>query len=126
LTGPILSIDTGILLSAISVIVTIFLFIFKTQSTKSEKAIVISETVKKNEESIRIILKQLDNIQAKLNINDIDIITVKKDIEFLKTQDIVDKKDIERLFEKIEKFSIINVGGRKQQQQNHHQSSLSE
>ena len=126
MTGPILSIDTGILLSAISVIVTIFLFIFKTQSSKSEKAIVISETVKKNGASIDIILKQLDNIQAKLNINDIDIITVKKDIEFLKTQDIVDKKDIERLFEKFDKFSIINVGGRKQQQQNHHQSSLSE
>lgn len=104
MAGPILSIDTGILLSAISVIVTIFLFIFKTQSSKSEKAIVISETVKKNEANIVFILTQLEHMQAKLNINDVDIISVKKDIEFLKIEGVAYKKDIERLCGRIDKL----------------------
>lgn len=102
---PILSIDSGILLSAISVIVTIFLFLFKTMSSKSEKAIIYGETVKKNDEAVKLISTQLDYVLKKLNQNDVDIISIKKDLEYFKIQDVAGQKEFDRLRERIEKSS---------------------
>lgn len=136
---PILTIDTGILLSAVSVIVSIILFMYKTITTKNEKSIVYGQSVKQHESTIIDIKKHVDetskdvydiksnilafstklatlietlgnlvlsnqNVMNKINCHDIDIIALKKDMEYLKRENEDERKQIEYNRDKVEKL----------------------
>lgn len=100
----IISIDTGILLSAISVIVSIFLFAYKTMSTKGEKSIIYGETVKRHEYTVSNIQKNIEYIMSKINSHDVDVAEMKRDLAYLLKENDAEKRDIESLRNRLEDY----------------------
>lgn len=100
----IISIDTGILLSAISVIVSIFLFAYKTMSTKGEKSIIYGETVKRHEYTVSNIQKNIEYIMSKINSHDVDVAEMKRDLAYLLKENDAEKRDIEFLRNRLEDY----------------------
>lgn len=126
----IISIDTGILLSAISVIVSIFLFAYKTMSTKGEKSIIYGETVKRHEYTVSNIQKNIEYIMTKINSHDIDVAEMKRDLAYLLKENDAEKRDIESLRNRLEDYdnrrppppSYLGGGGNNSRQRNNSSS----
>lgn len=90
----ILTVDTGILLSAVSVVVSIVLFMYKTLATKGEKSIVYSQTVKQNTADIANLKDSVEKLREDVNKHNGNIIGFGRDIEFLKERVKELKQDI--------------------------------